>query len=197
MTKPNTLALSVALSIAAAATATGCSHDTKSAFKDIEGDSSLSDEQALVKMAKASWLFAVGPNIQFKATKTAKGKFLLTGFKKDSIGVTPMSDETFMPITTALDAKYVWRLFRGGLGRGLDEVLYTHKLSLLPDGEMDLYQVRVSAAQLKSVAGWDTADPFSVNEYDVLDTPEALQVTAGIVKAWTMVFNNKDKLKIN
>ena len=195
MTKPNMLALSVALSIAAAAT--GCTHDTKSAFKDINGDASLSDEQALIKMAKASWLFAVGPNIQFKATKDAKGKFLLTGFKKDSIGVTPLGDDNFMPITTALDAKYIWRLFRGGLDRGLDEVLYTHKLSLLPDGEMDLYQVRLSAAQLKSVAGWDTADPFSVNEHDVLDTPEALQVTAGIVKAWTMVFNNRDKLKIN
>lgn len=76
-------------------------------------------------------------------------------------------------------------------------MLYTHKLSLLPDGGMDLYQVRPSAAQLKSVAGWNTADPFSVNEYDILDTPEALQVTAGIVKTWTVVFNDKDKLKIN
>lgn len=181
---------------AAVLLAVGCGHETKSALEKLEADKSLSDEQAVVEMAKAAWIYDVGDNEKFTASKK-DGKLLLTGMTIDKIAATSLDQDNFRQITMEQDAKYMWRLFRSASKRGLAEMVFTHKQVLAGDPDFEMYRVRLSLDQLKSVSGWDTADPYSVGEYDVLDTPEAQAVLDKIVDTWTVELDNTSKVKIN
>lgn len=177
--------------------ALGCGHETKSALEKLEADKSLSDDKAVVEMAKAAWLYKVGDDEKFTASKKDDGKLLLTGMTKDKVASTPLSEGNFRQITMEMDAKYMWRLFRSASKRGLDEMVFTHKNVLAGDPDFETYRVRLTMDQLKGISGWDTADPYSVGEYDVLDTDDAKAVMRKIVTTWTVEADNTDKIEIN
>ncbi len=188
--------LRAALFLAFLLTTIACGHETKSALEKLEADKSLSDEKAVVEMAKAAWIFVINDDEKYTAT-TKDGKMLLTGHTRDTLGTTVLDQSNFRSINMGRDAKYMWRLFRSGSKRGLSEMVFTHKEKLLSGEYLDIYRVRLSLEQLKGIAGWDTADPYSTGEHDILDTDEALKVVESIVTTWTIEVDNTSQIKIN
>lgn len=160
--------------------AVACGHETKSALEKLEADKSLSDEQAAVEMAKAAWMYHSGDNEKFTTSKK-DGKLLLTGVTEDKLSSTALDEDNFRQIEMEMDAKFMWRLFRSAAKRGLAEMVFTHKQVLPSDPDFELYRVRLTLDQLKGISGWDTADPYSVGEHDILDTDEAKAVVKSIV----------------
>lgn len=175
---------------------TACGHETKKALSKLERDKSMSDEQALQKMAEASWMYTSGDSEKFTAQKKADGKYAVAGQVIDKMGVTSLKQENFLTINMLMDAKYLWRFFRGGMNRGLDEVVFSRVITLGASGQLELYRVRMNLARLKSIPGWDTADPYDVGEYDVLSSAEANDVEKKITETWTVEVNNGGKVKI-
>ncbi len=172
-----------------------CGHETKSALEKLEADKTMADDKAVVEMAKASFMHSSGDSEKFSATKKGDA-LLLTGMTKDTLALTNLDKDNFRQIEMGMDAKYMWRLFRSGTKRGLTEMVFTHKQALSDGSMMDLYRVRLTLAQLKGISGWDTADPYSTGEHDVLDTEAAKSVVKSVVKTWTVELDNIDKLDI-
>jgi hypothetical protein len=187
---------SLLVAVSLCASLVGCGHETKKAFSEIEEDSK-SDTDAIQKMAKAAWLYKVDKDKTFVASKKANGKYLVVGKTIDTLGMTNLFADAFLRIEMELDAKYMWRFFRGADKRGLDEVVYSYWVTLLGSDQLELYRVRLSKARLDAgVPKWKTADPFDVGEHDLLDTPDAREVEKKIPTIWTIEVNNRDKLQI-
>jgi hypothetical protein len=173
-----------------------CGHETKNEIAKLEKDSSLQDDQALQKMAEACWIYTSGDSEKFTARKRPNGVFTLTGQAIDKLGVTSLKQDNLVLVNMLTDAKFMWRLFRAGMKRGLDEVVFSRIITLMPSGTLELYRVRINLAQLKAIPGWDTADPYDVGEYDLLNSPEAKEVEKKIIGTWTVEVNNGDKVKV-
>lgn len=185
------------LLIAGMGIALACGHETKSAIAKLEKDTKTGDAEALQQMAEAAWMYTFGEREKFTATKRADGKYVVKGMIVDTLGITSVSGKEYLRIQMLQDAKFMWRLFRGGEKRGLDEVVFSHWITFTNGQKLELYRMRLNTAQLNAnVPAWKTADPYSVGEHDILDTDDAVEVEKQIPETWTVEVNNRDRVKI-
>jgi len=174
-----------------------CKHEVQSAHEKILKDKSLSDASALPKIAQAAFVYTFQKKHKpFRAVKNPSGGFTLVGYVLDTSKVTSLNQKNFGKIEKRIDAKTLWRIFRGGASRNLSQIIFSRRITLIDGKVIELYRVRISLNDLKKINGWNTADPYSVGEHDVLDTAEAKKVVQEITTSWTVMVDNTSRIRI-
>jgi hypothetical protein len=173
----------------------GCTHETAKALAALETDRSISDEAAITQMAEACWIYTSGENESFQASQSSRG-ILLAGQVVDAARITSLDQKNFRRINMLFDAQFLWRLFRSGVKRSLDEVVLTRIVTLTAGEKIPLYRVRMNVERLRTIPGWDTADPYDADSNEVLQSSEANEVVNAIVDSWTVELDNSGAILV-
>lgn len=164
-----------------------CGHETLSNFQDIEKNNSLNNEQKIIEMAKAAWMFiVVDSSREWKLEKIGNNQYRLIGSTIDTSGLSGVNAKNFKATTTQRDAIYVWRLFQGAEKYGLKEIVYSHYMKPLTSDQFLIYRMHLTTNQLDSkVPDWRKLDPFDVGEYDLPNSEAVINIQDTIPTVWT------------
>lgn len=175
-----------------------CGHETLDKFQDIEKNNSLNNEQKIIEMAKAAWMFiVVDSSRDWKVVKIGDNQYRLIGSTIDTSGISAVNANNFKSVTTKLDAIYVWRLFQGAEKFGLKEIVYSHYMKPMGSDQFLIYKMHVTTNQLDSkVPDWRKLDPFDVGEYDLPNSEAVAAVQDTIPTVWTYLDDNFSDITI-
>jgi len=176
----------------------GCGDGAAGKVQAIVDDKSKTDEQAISEIAKMVWPKTILRDLEVKVEKSSDGKYRASIISIYKSEITISTSKEQLRATEYMGmSKFIWRMLRAGQQRNLDEVLLTQRITVKVDGKtelLDLFTVRLKLAKLKSLSGWDKADPYDVGEFDILN-PAGQAVTDQISAAWKVEKDNLDSLK--
>ena len=179
----------------------GCGHPVGSEVEKILADSALSDEEAVSATAMAILPHDVINECEASVEKREDGTLILNATHTSLSSITSVDREDLLAIARSDMAKHLWRIFRAGAPRHLAEVSLLHRITILTSAAdrteevLDLIKVRLTLAQIESISGWDTVDPYDAGEYDILE-PAGVEITDQVQEKWTTEQDGSDQLKV-
>lgn len=183
------------------ALACGCKSYTqkkKAKIAKIVRDRTIPDEQAIDKIAHVIWAKGMYTH-KIAVTKKPNGRFLLrvTATKKST--KTVLSQKYFRSITFSFMARAMWRMFRAGMKRNLDEIVLSERLTLRArTGErpvVEVFRVRMTLDRLKTIPGWESADPYRVDRHGLLRW-KGKKITKKFPKVWQLELDDSHHVLI-
>ena len=179
------LALGLALGIAAC----------KPEAEKLAANKGLSDEKALEGIAEQVWHLYSGGRRRIALTKAADGKFSMSVRIEGGSITAAKNAEMYREIELLTAAQDLWRVMKFGSRRNLDAVTLTLAQQITGGRTIEVCRVRLTLDQLKKVSEWQSADPYDVDEHDLLDE-SVRHIPKEIRKVWTMEMDNFAAIRI-
>ena len=189
--KKNTLRMSVALLAAAIALVlTAC----KPEAEKLAGNKGLTDEKAIEGIGESVWHLYKGRRT-IVVSKAASGKFAMNARIQGGEITAAKNAKMYREIELQTIAQDLWRVLKYGSRRNLEAVTLTLAQKVSGGQTIEVCRIRLTLDQLKKVSEWESADPYDVNEYDLLD--ESLRHILKEIRAvWTMEMDNFAAIRI-
>ncbi|MCB1193643.1 MAG: hypothetical protein H7A23_15465 [Leptospiraceae bacterium] len=171
-------------------------------MNQIASDRSITDKEAVLKIAKFVWGKTL-KNIEIVENKETKGLQLIVEYGGAS-ALTFLDQENYSDVLKLEMAKYIFRMSRYGANRNLHSIRCSIVKPLFVKDEMwqeesveefEIFRVSIDTNSLKGIKNWSLENPFLETRQD-LPTPEILEVLKEIIKKWKVELDEFYRIKV-